>query len=468
MKIEKIEIENFRGVLNAELEFDAQLNVFIGGNGAGKTTVLMTIAQSLFQLTKKFTSKIQNVNSKYFEISNDDINYGQNYVQTSTFLKVNNFEDIVPIVINNGNVPTKVKNENSINSKKYSNFINFFNKQINSNTFTVPILKFYPSNRNVHLSGQYSGNFIYKIPQLETWSNIYQANVSYAKFFKWFFDYETKELRFKRDQNDINAEIPELKYVREAVQKAFKILQNKDYFLKSDQVKRNGNNNLIPTLILEDKATKASEDLNNKSDGEKAIITLIADIAYNLAIAKDFSEGDNYLSSPGIVLIDEIEAHLHPNWQREIIPLLTELFPNIQFFITTHSPQILAAVESQHVFICEDFKFSKINIKSKGLDSNTLLKHIFNSTERPKKYVDLVEKFDQIIEKEGTIEDLEAIISTIRELDSQDRGQDIDLLVTDLNLQLEAYKFDLAHETHNGKYIHPYPGLSEYMNAKFC
>lgn len=449
MKIEKIKIEHFRGILEAELEFDSQLNVFIGGNGAGKTTILTAIGQSLFELVKNFLSSYSSILVKKLGASNDDINYEQKYFRTSSFLKINDFKDIIPLVVSSGIIPANIKNEDNTKIKKFSEFLKFFNTQFNSDSFTVPIVKFYPANRNVNFSEKNSTSKIYKISQLEAWSNIYQHDASYAKFFKWFFDYETKELRLKRDENDINAEIPQLKYIREAVQKAFKILQNKDYFLKSDQVKRNGNNNLVPTLVLEDRETKQSEDLNSKSDGEKSIITLVADIAYNLSIAKDFSEGDDYLSSPGIVLIDEIEAHLHPNWQRAILPLLTELFPNIQFFITTHSPQILASVESQHVFICEDFKFSKINIKSKGLDSNSLLKYVFNSTERPKKYVDLLEEFDQVIEKQGAIEDLENIISKIDDLDAQDTGQDIDLLVSELNLQMEAYKFDLAHETHS-------------------
>lgn len=442
MKIEKIKIENFRGILNAELEFDSQLNVFIGGNGAGKTTMLHAIGQCLFKVISGVIEYKYNYKS-IFQSSEKDINYSQDYFQIKTTIKIKDFNNSALIGVSEGNVPD-TDTYNFVDS--YFQVLRHFLEE-DLDTLTIPIIKFYSPSKN--LTSYHNVEYeMFPIPQLETWSNLYSDNISFSKFLKWFFDRETQELRLKRNAKDFDVESKDLAPIREVIEKALKILFKKNYLIKSDQIIRRGNNELIPTLILEDQDTDLQEDLNNKSDGEKAIITLIADIAYNLSIAKDFSEGDDFLSSPGIVLIDEIEAHLHPNWQREIIPLLIQLFPNIQFFITTHSPQILSSVESQHVFICEDFKFSKINIKSKGLDSNSLLKYVFNSTERPKKYVELIEKFDGIIEEEGSIEELESIIEKIDVLNADDRGQDIGLLVNDLKLQIEAYKFDLAHETH--------------------
>jgi len=126
--------------------------------------------------------------------------------------------------------------------------------------------------------------------------------------------------------------------------------------------------------------------------------------------------------------------------------MLRSLFPNIQFLITTHSPQVLSSVNSNNVFLCDNFNVEKINFKSKGVDSNSLLKYVFNATERPKKYIDLLKKFDAFIEAEEDINTLQSVIDEIAILESEDEGNDISLLMSELQLQLEAYKFDLENE----------------------
>ncbi|MFK7935498.1 MAG: AAA family ATPase [Saprospiraceae bacterium] len=441
MKVKKIKIENFRGILDAELEFDDRLNVFIGRNGAGKTTILDAIGKCIFDLIKTFTGES---NENIFN-SNDNINYGARYFLIDSQISTDFHPSLLDIYVHEGYL-----NSIEIRESAIDKFFNSLNEIVKTREVTIPIFKYYSRKRNTTY-GVVMGKIIktFPIPQLETWDNIYQDEVTYHKFVKWFFDNESKELRLRRDTKNEKAEIRTLTYVRKAVQAALRELEDINFSIKSDQVKRKYSNDLIPTLVIENLETGVAEDLNNKSDGEKAIITLVADIAYNLSIAKDFSEGDDYLNSPGIVLIDEIEAHLHPEWQRKIIPLLTELFPNIQFFITTHSPQVISTVESQHIFIGENFKFSKINIKSKGLDSNQILKYVFNTTERPREYIDLIEQFDQTIDNQGDIQELESIVTKIDALDEGDNGRDIDMLIEELNLRIEAYKYDLAHEAHS-------------------
>jgi predicted ATP-binding protein involved in virulence len=206
---------------------------------------------------------------------------------------------------------------------------------------------------------------------------------------------------------------------------------------------------LIPYLSLENEGTKQEESLDSKSDGEKAIISLIADIAYNLSIAKDFARDNDFLNSPGIVLIDELETHLHPNWQRQIIPILTSIFPAIQFFIATHSPQIVSSVNSESVFLCDNFNVDKVYLKTKGEDTNSLLKYIFNSTDRPEEYIGLLNRFNLLIEQKAPYADIEAIIREIANIESDDKSGTLSNLVGDLQLQLEAYKFDREYEENN-------------------
>lgn len=82
------------------------------------------------------------------------------------------------------------------------------------------------------------------------------------------------------------------------------------------------------------------------SDGEKCTIALFGDLARRMALANP--NKDNPLDGEGIVLIDEIELHLHPLWQRRILNVLKKVFPNIQFIVSTHSPQVLGEADDTY------------------------------------------------------------------------------------------------------------------------
>ena len=105
--------------------------------------------------------------------------------------------------------------------------------------------------------------------------------------------------------------------------------------------------NPLRMTILKDDTTL---EIGQLSDGEKCTIALIGDLARRLALANP--EKKNPLEGSGIALIDEVELHMHPKWQRKIIPMLSETFPNIQFIITTHSPQVLGELDDNiNVFL---------------------------------------------------------------------------------------------------------------------
>ena len=77
-----------------------------------------------------------------------------------------------------------------------------------------------------------------------------------------------------------------------------------------------------------------------------------------------------------VVLIDEAEAHLHPKWQREVIPALLATFPHIQFLVSTHSPQVLSRVDSEDIFLLKDGEVLKLSSNPKGMDTNAILEEV--------------------------------------------------------------------------------------------
>ncbi len=124
--------------------------------------------------------------------------------------------------------------------------------------------------------------------------------------------------------------------------------------------------------------------INQLSGGEKCLIALVGDLARRLAIANPCL--DNPLDGNGIVLIDEIDLHLHPIWQREIVPKLKQTFPNCQFLLTTHSPQILSHVSPAGIFGLKRANGRTEMVRpeaSYGLDSNRILEDIMGVPERP-------------------------------------------------------------------------------------
>ena len=128
------------------------------------------------------------------------------------------------------------------------------------------------------------------------------------------------------------------------------------------------------------KKSGATLNISQLSDGERAIIDIVANIAYQLSNANPKSNAP--LLGEGVVLIDDIDAHLHPKWQRRIIPALNSTFPNLQFIVTTHSPQVISTVSSSNVFLLENGEVFSVEA-TKGRDSNDILDTVANDNDSP-------------------------------------------------------------------------------------
>jgi predicted ATP-binding protein involved in virulence len=156
-------------------------------------------------------------------------------------------------------------------------------------------------------------------------------------------------------------------------------------------------------------------NLEQLSDGEKNLIALVGDIARRLSIANPNDEEP--LKGDGIILIDEVDLHLHPAWQRLIIPKLTELFPNCQFFVTTHSPQVLSHVKPENIFLLKnknnELSWTKPE-ESYGKNTDRILEDILGVDARPKEEKDTLRLIYELIQKN----DIENAKSKIKELES--------------------------------------------------
>ena len=141
--------------------------------------------------------------------------------------------------------------------------------------------------------------------------------------------------------------------------------------------------------------------LRNLSDGYKSIIRLAADIAYR-AIKLNPHLGERaVIETEGIVMIDEIDMHLHPKWQRHIVDDLKRTFPKIQFIVTTHSPFIIQSLKADEVIsldseIINEDPFTKSIEEIAEQDMNVA------EVKRSKKflhYIDIAAKYFALIEE---------------------------------------------------------------------
>ena len=142
-------------------------------------------------------------------------------------------------------------------------------------------------------------------------------------------------------------------------------------------------------------------DLEQLSDGYRNLLAIILDFARRLA--QTHPGWPNPLQAPGILLIDELELHLHPGWQQTVIPGLREAFPNTQLILATHSPQVITTVKREQVkVLTDDHHLVPLppEIGTYGAESAHALEMVFGVHTRPRsiKTVAKLERYLTLVE----------------------------------------------------------------------
>lgn len=124
------------------------------------------------------------------------------------------------------------------------------------------------------------------------------------------------------------------------------------------------------------------------SDGIRVIIGLVGDIAHRCVRLNPHFGADAAKLTPGVIMIDEVDMHLHPEWQQLILRALTEAFPLIQFIVTTHSPQVLTTVNRANIRILAQDADGMWNAdmpdeETKGIESSTAMNDVMGVNQIP-------------------------------------------------------------------------------------
>ncbi len=107
------------------------------------------------------------------------------------------------------------------------------------------------------------------------------------------------------------------------------------------------------------------------SDGFRSYIGLVADMLYHLNYV--CPKKSKLTDISGVVMIDDIDVHLHPKWQREVVPKLAGTFPKLQFIITSHSPLVAGTLHAANVRVVEDNQIHEYTERIHGLSADQIL-----------------------------------------------------------------------------------------------
>ena len=144
------------------------------------------------------------------------------------------------------------------------------------------------------------------------------------------------------------------------------------------------------------------------SDGYHVFIALVADIARRAVMLNELDGAEAPARVEGVVLIDELDLHLHPRWQRVALPCLREAFPRLQFIISTHSPQVLSSAENRQVRRLVDGQIQDRNVFVSGRDTNAILRDLMRTDDRDDEGVDALSRLHDAIDR-GDIEQADRI-----------------------------------------------------------
>lgn len=173
-----------------------------------------------------------------------------------------------------------------------------------------------------------------------------------------------------------------------------------------------------PRLLIERRGVEIP--VRQLSDGERGSLALVLDLTRRLAQANPGLD-DPAAKGPGVVLIDEIDLHLHPKWQREIVRNLPDAFPKLQFIATTHSPQVIGEVEHDRIQVMgRGPVFSPTH--SFGVDSSRVLEEIMDAPPRSPEVQDLLDRLSRSI-ADKKLEDASTLVTELASKLGQDDAE---------------------------------------------
>ncbi|ACK64714.1 SMC domain protein [Rippkaea orientalis PCC 8801] len=336
MKIDQLEVENFRGFKKEVFKLSEQFTVFIGDNCTGKTAVLDALAIGIGSLFLGFT----NVDSRHIK---DDEVHRISYIKGETYtleaqypVRIscrwfldNNYTDLLSNILFISWSRELTKKGGRTTRTDATDLINFSKKLQQKvdqgEDIILPVIAYYGTARLWVQKKQKAVETLKPGSRMRGYIDCLDSASNEKLMLRWFKTMEIAEIQRKEP-------IKVLRAVKEAVANCVDYWNTVSYdILQDDLIITSKNGESLPFRML--------------SDGVRNMLAMVADIAYRSAVLNPHLEERAAIETPGIVLIDEIDLHLHPKWQRKVVNDLRNTFPKIQFIATTHSPFIIQSLK---------------------------------------------------------------------------------------------------------------------------
>ena len=428
MHIQKVTIKNFRCFEHLEVNLDPDINIFVGNNGSGKSALLDGIAAAMYpyvveiqlivgekqedspvfqrDLPAKKEGSEQKTQAKFTVSSTSFPDWTMFYKKSPTEndnkrieIDLINSVDLIKLLVSSG-----YERFHSAIQQQYDKL----HKDITSEFL---IIAYYKGDRYLTNIGDIETISNQSFNRFDALKNAFDATANFTDLANWFFVREYEELREGKNRKDINFELPDLKQVRNAISTI--IAPNaRVYFSGATSAK------LMVEWTMET-GEKRELLLSQLSAGYRNMLALVMDFARRLAQANPQME--NPLAAEAILMIDELDLHLHPTWQQKIIPDLKKVFPNTQIIATTHSPEVVTTVKQNQVWILEDYQIKSCPEPTKGRKSSDIVRNILGlselrpDTEESRTLTRLFEAIDN-----GQLEEAKRIRQELQEWESYD------------------------------------------------
>ena len=378
MKIDFLEMMNFRNMQFARIAFEGKKFVaLIGDNGSGKTTILESI-------TKAFVPVLRAVNGeavKQCDLNNNDIKEGTSNVAVRIGIELNG---IKYVWINKRRTSSGICFDEVIEEREQLG--NDLKKLKQTYTECVarknlPLVLYYGTDRIIREVPK--RGHIKNFEVTDALRNCFD-NVNYFRdFYDWFKTEEDIELRGLREDKNYNN--PRLDCVRTAVERMIKGYSNLRIELNPSRM-----------LLTNDKGIDL--EIDQLSGGYKAVLSVVADIAKRLSIANPYAE--NPLEEEAVILIDELDLHLHPKWQKTIVDDLKRTFPNCQFIISTHSPFIIQALSANELYDISTMQYAGEQGNYNGWSIDAIQEQKMGVEKKTAVYNEVIRDFSDAVDAE--------------------------------------------------------------------
>jgi predicted ATP-binding protein involved in virulence len=411
--LDKLNLIDFRGFKEFTIEFDPNLTVLIGNNGVGKSSILEGISKILSWINSSIEQEAKSGKPfTYADINNSSNHYGEINTQFS-FGKNSLFKG----ALSRAKQGASQKKGSTISELK--SLADIWRVVNSKNDIALPIFAYYSVERSSSRSSKPKSSKLsidsIGFARFDAITDALDAAGRVDHFLEWFIALDKKVN--SHDSGILNELYQQINVLEELVcqdenhplrsilnekKQDYHRLQFQDPLnesIKIDQkykkIVTDAITDIVPdiTEIFVESNTGMDEvfftvneskvNIRQLSDGQRMFVALIADLARRMVMLNPNFQ--NPLKGQGIVLIDEIELHLHPQWQQQIIPKLQNKFPNIQFIITTHSPQVLSTVDKKCIRIldnCEGIAHSP-EFQTRGVMSSEILEQIMSTKSIP-------------------------------------------------------------------------------------